>query len=132
MLAFAAQNQNRRKSLPGKSEAAGARTQDLRIKSPLLYRLSYSLKSLAVSYQAGRNSERVPYASSSALKRPTVPLSLRRDCGGQFADQPLGVDRTREPAVDARRLRVAECKKFQLLATRLATQLSQKIGVSLV
>ena len=34
----------RRKSLLRRSEAAGARTQDLRIKSPLLYRLSYSLK----------------------------------------------------------------------------------------
>ena len=35
---------NRRKSLSRKSEAVGARTRDLRIKSPLLYRLSYSLK----------------------------------------------------------------------------------------
>src|SRR5918994_2110106 len=37
---------NRRKQLTPKallSEAVGARTQDLRIKSPLLYRLSYSL-----------------------------------------------------------------------------------------
>ena len=31
-----------------KSEAVGARTRDLRIKSPLLYRLSYSLKLLQV------------------------------------------------------------------------------------
>ena len=80
------------------------------LKSPLLYRLSHNLKSVAVSYQAGRNSERVPHDSSGALNRPTVPLFLRRDCGGQFADQPLGVDRTWEPAVDTRRLRIAECK----------------------
>jgi hypothetical protein len=29
-----------------RNEAAGTRTQDLRIKSPLLYQLSYNLKSL--------------------------------------------------------------------------------------
>ena len=33
----------RRKSLRHKSEAVGTRTRDLRIKSPLLYRLSYCL-----------------------------------------------------------------------------------------
>ncbi len=43
MLAAILSSLNRRKPLPDKSEAAGARTLDLRIKSPLLYRLSYSL-----------------------------------------------------------------------------------------
>ena len=44
MLLQSLQELKRRKLLPCKSEAAGARTQDLRIKSPLLYQLSYSLK----------------------------------------------------------------------------------------
>ena len=36
-----------------KSEAAGARTQDLRIKSPLLYQLSYSFISPLDHHQRG-------------------------------------------------------------------------------
>jgi hypothetical protein len=34
---------NRRNSLRGKNEGGGIRTHDLRIKSPLLYQLSYAL-----------------------------------------------------------------------------------------
>ena len=37
---------------PSRSEAAGTRTQDLRIKSPLLYRLSYSLKCARATFSA--------------------------------------------------------------------------------
>ena len=36
------------RATPSGNEAAGARTQDLRIKSPLLYRLSYSLESVSI------------------------------------------------------------------------------------
>jgi hypothetical protein len=44
VLIHEADSGRRRKSLLSISEAVGARTRDLRIKSPLLYLLSYSLK----------------------------------------------------------------------------------------
>ena len=55
---------NRHKSLLQNNEPVGARTRDLRIKSPLLYRLSYRLKRKAES-NASESELNVPHSAFS-------------------------------------------------------------------
>src|SRR5271154_1186697 len=83
-----------------KNEAAGTRTQDLRIKSPLLYRLSYSLSASEKRTVPGGSRIGSPSSSGAAKRRrpkkhPARPARAKRDKKLRLATKGAKLDETR-------------------------------------